>query len=282
MATLGTASATPGEIGTGQLCVGEARDGSAVNLPVAVINGARDGRTLYIQAVSDGNELNGLGVIQRLVPRIEPSELTGTIFIVGIVNQYGFLVAEHRNPIDDTKLNRIYPGNSSGSASERIAAATFKAASSADLALDLHQGSTSCMVRDVRVRCGSRHRLYRECLELAKVFGCGRILDQKGPKGQLARVTPDEGIPTIDPELGGSVGWNGRSIQKGLNGVFNILYHYNFLDDEIEQRPQTRATGFEHYRSSNGGLVNYEVDLGSRVTRGDALFQITDPFGHPR
>jgi predicted deacylase len=64
--------------------------------------------------------------------------------------------------------------------------------------------------------------------------------------------------------------------------VFNILYHYNFLDDEIEQRPQTRATGFEHYRSSNGGLVNYEVDLGSRVTRGDALFQITDPFGHPR
>jgi len=64
MATLGTASAAPGEIGTGQLRVGEARDGSAVNLPVAVISGARDGRTLYIQAVSDGNELNGLGVIQ--------------------------------------------------------------------------------------------------------------------------------------------------------------------------------------------------------------------------
>ena len=135
------------------------------------------------------------------------------------------------------------------------------------------------MVRDIQVRCGSRHRLYRECLELAKVFRCGRILDQKGPKGQLARVAPDEGIPTIDPELGGSVGWDERSIQKGLNGVFNILYHYNFLDGEIEQRPQTRATGFEHYRSPNGGLVNYEVDLGSRVTRGDALFQITDPFG---
>ena len=106
MTTLGTASASPGEMDIGRLPVGEARDGSEVGLPVAVINGSRDGKTLYIQAVSDGDELNGLGVIRRVVPQLDPDEIAGELLIVGIANYYGFLVGEHRNPIDDTKLTR--------------------------------------------------------------------------------------------------------------------------------------------------------------------------------
>ncbi len=279
MTTLGSASAAPGEMDTGRLPVGEARDGSEVGLPVAVVNGARDGKTLYIQAVSDGDELNGLGVIRRLVPQLDPTELAGELLVVGIVNHYGFQVAEHRNPIDDTKLNRAYPGDETGTASERIAAATFEAASGADLVLDLHQGSTSCMIDETRVRCGPRHRLHRDCLELAKAFGCGYILDQKGPDGQLARAAPDEGVPTIDPELGGSVGWDETSIRKGLKGVFNVLYRYGFLDGDVELRPQTRATGFEQYGSPSGGLVSYAAELGEEISRGDTLFEVTGPFG---
>jgi predicted deacylase len=279
MTDLGTASAGPGQTDTGRLSVGEARDGSEVGLPVAVINGERDGKTLYVQAVSDGDELNGLGVVRRLVPQLEPAELAGEVLLVGIVNYYGFQVAEHRNPIDDTKLNRAYPGDASGTASERIAAATFEAASRADLALDLHQGSTSCMIDETRVRCGPRHRLHRDCLELAKVFGCGYVLDQKGPDGQLARAAPDEGIPTIDPELGGSVGWDGASIEKGLEGLFNVLYHYGLLEGDVDPQPQTRATGFEQYGSPVGGLTSLRADLGDEVERGDTLFEVTDTFG---
>ncbi|MDR9429732.1 MAG: succinylglutamate desuccinylase/aspartoacylase family protein [Natronomonas sp.] len=279
MTTLGTASAAPGEIDIGRLPVGEARDGSEIGLPVAVINGRHEGKTLYIQAVSDGDELNGLGVIRRFVPQLEPEELAGAILIVGIANYYGFLVAEHRNPIDDTKLNRTFPGNPSGTASERISAAIFDAVKRADLALDLHQGSTSCMINETRVRCGSRHRLHHDCLELAKVFGCGYILDLKGPDGQLARAAPDKGIPTVDPELGGAVGWDETSIQKGVKGVFNVLYHYGFLDGEITTTTQTRASSFEQYGSPSGGLVSFEVGLGDEVERGDTLFEVTDPFG---
>jgi predicted deacylase len=279
MTSLGTASAAPGEKDTGRLAVGEARDGSEVGLPVAVVNGARDGRTLYIQAVSDGDELNGLGVVQRLYPRINPKELSGTVLVVGIVNHYGFQIAEHRNPIDDTKLNRAYPGSANGTASERIASATFDAATRADLVLDLHQGSTSRMINETRVRCGPRHRLHRDCLELAKVFGCGYILDQKGPDGQLARAAPDEGIPTIDPELGGSVGWDEESIRLGLQGVTNVLTYYDFLDGTHDPEPQRRATGFEQYGSPAGGLVSFTADLGDRIERGDTLFEVTDTFG---
>jgi len=279
MTSLGTARADPGEMDTGRLEIGEARDGAPVGLPVAVINGADDGRTLYIQAASDGDELNGIGVLRRVVPRLDPDELSGTILTVGIANYFGFHMGEHRNPIDDTKLNRAYPGDEGGTSTERIAARTFDAATRADLVLDLHQGSTSRMINEVRVRCGKHHRLHDECLDLAKAFGCRYVLDQKGPDGQLARVAPDEGVPTIDPELGGSVGLDERSVQIGVEGVFNVLKHYDFLDGGVRLDPQTRATGFEQYGSPVGGLVDFRVELGERVSRDTTLFEVTDVFG---
>ena len=282
MTRLGTARAARGEVDTGRLEIGEARDGSTVGLPVAVVNGASEGRTLYIQAASDGDELNGVGVLRRVVPQLDPAEISGTILIVGIANYFAFQMGEHRNPIDDTKLNRAYPGDEEGTSTERIAAATFAAATRADLALDLHQGSTSRMINEVRVRCGKRHRLHEECLDLAKVFGCGHVLDQKGPDGQLARAAPDEGVPTVDPELGGSVGWDEGSIEIGVEGVFNVLRHYGFLDGRVDTETQTRATGFDQYGAPAGGFVDFKADLGDRVSPSTTLFEVTDVFGEPK
>jgi len=279
MRRFGTAEAAPGEVDTGRLVVGQSRDGGEVGLPVAVVNGSEDGRTLYVQAASDGDELNGVGVVRRVVPRLDPTALRGTVLVAGVVNYHAFQVAEHRNPIDDTKLNRTYPGDADGTSSERIAAATYDAATSADLALDLHQGSTSRMIDEVRVRCGSRHRLHEDCLELAKVFGCGYVLDRKGPDGQLARAAPDDGVPTVDPELGGTVGWDETSIRAGVEGVFNVLKYYDFLDGTVVPERQTRANSFEQYGSPVGGLVTFEADLGERVSRGQTLFHVTSVFG---
>lgn len=279
MTTVGTAEAEPGETATGRLEIGETPDGTPVGLPVAVINGADPGETLYIQAGSDGDELNGIGVVRELVPALDPGALRGTIIIIGIVNYHAFQVHQHRNPIDDTKLNRVYPGNETGTSSERIAHATYEVASRADMILDLHQGSTSRMLNETRIRCGQRHRLHDACMELAKVFGCGYVLDQKGPDGQLARVATDNGIPTIDPELGGAVGWDEESIEYGLSGIKNVLGYYDYVDEDVAVTEQTRATGFDRYNTPRGGFVEFQVELGDRVRRGDAVFRVTDVFG---
>jgi predicted deacylase len=138
------------------------------------------------------------------------------------------------------------------------------------------------MIEEVRVRCGPRHRLHDRCLELAKVFGCGYVLDQKGPDGQLARAGPDEGVPVVDPELGGSVGWDESSIRTGVEGVFNVLRYYGFLEGSVTTRRQTRATGFEQYGAPAGGLVTFHADLGDRVSPGQTLFEVTDVFGTTR
>ncbi len=282
MIEVGTAAAAPGERAIGRLTVGEDRTGAPATLPVAIVNGETDGDTLYIQAASDGDELNGVGVIANVTPQLDPQRLAGAVIVVGIVNTFGFQGETHRNPVDDTKINRTYPGDPDGSSSERIAAATFEVACQADLILDLHQGSTSRMIDECRVRCGPGHTLHEDCLELAKVFGCGHLLDQKGPDGQLARVGPDEGIPTVDPELGGSVGWDQKSVKVGVNGVFNVLRYYGFLPGAVELGAQIRARNFEQYAAPAGGLARLDAELGERVEPGDAIFTITSVFGDER
>jgi predicted deacylase len=264
------------------LPVGETRDGTEVGLPVALVNGAADGDTLYVQAASDGDELNGVGVVRRLVPALDPADVAGTILNVGVANYHAFHVAEHRNPIDDTKLNRAYPGDPNGTSSERIAHATFEVAAGADYVIDLHQGSTSRMIEEVRVRCGQHHRLHDDCLDLARTFDCGHVLDQKGPDGQLARAVAEEGVPAIDPELGGSVGWDPASVETGVRGVRRVLREYGFLDGDADPQSQVRATDFEQYASPVGGLVTFDAALGDRVRPGDDLFTVTGVFGEER
>ncbi|MFC6726720.1 succinylglutamate desuccinylase/aspartoacylase family protein, partial [Halobium palmae] len=81
------------------------------------------------------------------------------------------------------------------------------------------------------------------------------------------------------PELGGAVGWDRESVRKGVEGVFNVLRGYGFLDEDVDPEPQTRATGFDQYGAPNGGLVRFERELGDEVRAGDTLYRITDVFG---
>lgn len=284
MLEFGTARAEPGEIDTGVLRAGETRDGSEFGLPVAAVNGAEDGDTLYVQAASDGDELNGIGVVREVVRSLSPGKVSGNILFVGILNFHGFQTAEHKNPIDSNKLNRTFPGDPDGSSSERLAHLVYEnGVKRADIGLDLHQGSTSRMIDEVRVRCGRGHRLHDECLELARAFGTEYILDQKGPEGQLARAAPKDGVPVVDPELGGAVGWDRASIDKGVRGVTNVLAEYGFVDDEpTKPREQFRAKGFEVRHANRGGLIDLSADLYDRVEVGDELFDVTGVFGETK
>jgi len=284
MLEFGTARAAPGEIDTGVLRAGETRDGSEFGLPVAALNGAGGGDTLYVQAASDGDELNGVGVMREVVSRLSPGEVSGNILFVGILNFHGFQVAEHRNPIDSNKLNRTFPGDPDGSSSERLAHLVYEeGVKRADIGLDLHQGSTSRMIDEVRVRCGRGHRLHDDCLELARAFGTEYVLDQKGPEGQLARAAPKDGVPVVDPELGGAVGWDRASIKKGVRGVTNVLAQYGFVNGEPKKpREQFRAKGFDVKHANRGGLIDLTADLYDSVEKGDELFDVTEVFGETK
>ena len=266
----------------GHLPIGNMPDGTPIRVPIVLVNGKVPGKTLYLQAISDGNELNGIAVIHEILNAIDPSTLSGRIIAVPVVNVHAFHAKQAYSPVDNVKMNRCFPGRSDGTSSERIAYQLFEMAiRKADYCIDLHQGGVQPMIDEVRVRVGKKHQCHTTSLELARVFGIGYILDQKGPKGQLAQAAPDIGIPTIDPELGGTHGWDTTSISKGVRGVINVLKQYGFIKGTPEIPVQQIVVNrFISILSNKGGFVYYKVKLSEKVEARQPIAEICDVFGH--
>ena len=273
--------AEPGTRTQGYLCVAEMLDGTPVRLPIVLINGAKPGPTIYLQSISDGDELNGVAVIRRVIKRVDSARLSGRIIAVPIVNIHAFHAKQSHSPVDGKKMNRCFPGRKDGTSSDRIAHHLFQhAVLQSDYCVDLHQGGIRPMVDEVRVRVDRRKRIHKACMEMATVFGIGYILDSRGPDGQLARCAPDEGVPTIDPELGGCPGWDESSIKKGVTGVENLLKHFGLISGKpLIPKRQAVVDGLLSVLSNRGGFVEYKAELYDHLQKGDPVAEITDPFG---
>ena len=273
--------AKPGTAEYGFLKAGEMQDGTTARFPIAIVNGSEDGPILYVQAASDGNELNGVAVIHHLLNTVSANKLRGGIIAVPIANTFAFHFKQAYSIADGRKMNRCFPGKKSGTASERVAYRLFhKAVTQSQYCIDLHQGGVGPMIDSLNVRVNRRHRLHKKCMELARVFGIGYILDQRGPKGQLAQAAPDEGIPTIDPELGGCHGWDETSVQKGIRGVQNVLKCYGFLEGEPEiPERQVVVRKFQTIHNNRGGFIKYRTKMYDLLEYRTPVADICDAFG---
>lgn len=77
---IGDVTIGPGSKGHGVLAVPDALpDGSSVEVPFVVINGAKAGPTLHLQAGSHSFETQGLGAISEAFAEVDPEELSGTL-----------------------------------------------------------------------------------------------------------------------------------------------------------------------------------------------------------
>ncbi len=274
-------TSSPGTLTCGWLPVGEDWRRRDEAVPLALIHGVGPGPLLYVQAVSDGDELNGLAVARRLIAELDPQALRGAVVVVPVANQGAFAVRQAADPRDGRKLNRCFPGNAEGSVTERLAHALFnQLVVHCNLVIDLHQNGTTPMIPEVRVRSGRRGPKHAESLELAFAFGLPHILDQQGPAGQLARAAPARGIPAIDPELGGNVGFDADAIEIGVAGVLNVLRHYQMLDGlaQVAQRSFI-ARRLVPLIAHAGGVIDFTAKLGDRLTVGQPVGRITDIFG---
>src|SRR6516162_1756145 len=112
--SVGTATAAPGQKSTGYLEVPAGID-AATNIPVIVINGGRRGPVLALVSGAHGTEYTSIIAIEKIVSLLDPSQITGTVILVPLVNIQSFeQKVPHVNPIDNKSMNRFYPGKADG------------------------------------------------------------------------------------------------------------------------------------------------------------------------
>ena len=139
--TVGDAVAAPGTRVYGKLHIPAGGD-AALEIPVAVINGAKPGKTIAFVAGSHGTEYTSIVALTRLIEQIDPRTLSGTAIVAPLLNVASFeQMTVHVNPVDKKGMNASYPGSLTGTQSERaLAAVSDQIVKPADVIVDLHGG----------------------------------------------------------------------------------------------------------------------------------------------
>jgi len=139
--TVGTATASPGQRATGFLEVPAGAD-AATQIPVVVLRGAKSGPVLALVSGAHGTEYASIIALEKLIPAIDPAQLSGTVILIPLVNIPSFeQKVPHVNPVDGKSMNRFYPGNPSGTQTERASwLITKQVVERSDYLIDYHGG----------------------------------------------------------------------------------------------------------------------------------------------
>ena len=127
---------------------GEKRQGYAPVLdsghvmPITVINGRKEGKTVLITSGVHGGEYPCIQTALELAAELDPGKVSGQIVLVHPVCVSSFMTrTSYYTPEDGKNINRAFPGDATGTLADQIAyVLTHEFQDRADLYFDLHGG----------------------------------------------------------------------------------------------------------------------------------------------
>lgn len=247
-----------------------------LEIHVEVFHGAKPGPTLLVCAAIHGDELNGIEICRRLLARVNPKNLAGTLIVVPIVNVFGFIQQSRYLP-DRRDLNRCFPGSSKGALASRLANLfATQLLVHATHVIDLHTGAVH---RDnlPQIRCDTNDETM---LAMANAFGAPLIMHSKARGVSMRGYANQQGIPCILYEAGEALRFSELSIKSGLKGVLNVMCSLDMLKGRVSNKGSSVSAIRSYWvRSESDGLVNMKLKLGQRVTKGYIIAHIVSPHG---
>ncbi len=273
-------SVSPGETQNIRYGISETYLGDPVRIPVTIVNGERDGPTVFLSAASHGDELNGVEVVREVAHEWDLTDLAGTLVCLPVLNVPGFLAQQRYLPVYDRDLNRSFPGKPGSTSSKRMAHRIYSNfVEPCDLGVDFHtstRGRTNMLHVRGDMTDEGVHRL-------AMSFGASVVIDSDGPGGTLRGEATTDGIPTITVEMGEAHRFQRGLIDDALGGVRSVFAEYGLLETEAVRWPGWRtvvsgAAEKTWLRADAGGIVDTHYESGSLVHEGDRIATITDPF----
>jgi predicted deacylase len=272
----------------GYVTVGETPMGP-IQIPVVVVHGVKAGPTFCLTAGVHAAEYPAIDAVLRTIASLDPSELSGVVVAVPVVNTPMFRArSAFLSPIDGLNLNRTFPGRPDGSISEVIAHVLLnEIAASADFHIDCHGGDlpellwpyagyamTGDPAKDERGEAMARLyspqivALYREGTTLPAI------------KGSFSAEASRRGIPSIMAEAGSAGGLEAADVETHLRGIRNVMRFFGMLPGEPDiDGPRLMARDQFIVDARCGGLVRLGVTLGQKIRKGQDVAEVCNVFG---
>jgi len=268
----------PGERKQISLTTAKLYDFTDMKMPVVVVRGREDGPTLFISAAIHGDEINGVDIVRRLLKHKALKRIRGTLIAIPIVNVFGFNDKSRYLP-DRRDLNRSFPGEEHGSLASQIAYIfRTEIVEKATHGIDLHTGAIHRRnLPQIRADLTQPANL-----ALAKAFGAPVILNASARDGSLREMVSERRIPILLYEAGTALRFDRKAAMVGMNGILNVMRAIGMLPEEADPKPYKDifiAKSNHWVRSPISGIFITYKKLGERVSKGDKLGCITNPFG---
>jgi len=289
--TVGNATASRGHTAYGVIAVSAGVD-SALSIPVAVVHGAKPGKTVAFVAGSHGTEYASIVAMQRLIPRIDATRLAGTVIVVPLINVASIeQMTPHMNPIDRKSLNGNYPGDANGTQSQRaLFAITREVVERADVVVDLHGGDLDEDLRPYSYWFRSGNLAQDSAGKaLALAFGLDHIIvTNVNPASPTAgRSLSGQSLVKGKTVLVAEAGRSGLALDADVNalvdGSLNVLGVLGMLERRVQPvaKPVWLNGAGARVAADSGGMWFAAVSRDARVKKGDLLGRTTDYWGRP-
>ena len=287
---IGTAEAAPGKKAIGAVHVANRPDGSAVFIPVMLVNGIEDGPVVAMDGCTHGDEYEGPEAVQALVAHLDPTQLRGAFIGVPVVNVPAFEAMQRVTPYDPLSypdVNRNYPGRPDGGLTGRIAYAHFnQIVRHTDVIITVHSGASFAMLPPKLIYHERDDALGQRNLEIAQAFGWEILWQDGSYPGTLHQAAAELDIVCIAPEFGGTDRMphlRAERTARLITGATNVMKHLGMLGGKPELPPRWQVVkGESHLFANYGGMLIYEAgfELGQSVHQGQKLARIVNLYGH--
>ncbi len=295
---VGEVSAKQGEVKCGALASFDMRDGTCVDIPVIVVNGVKEGKTVLCIAGHHANETLGIeAAIQVARKRLNPKNMRGAFIAIPCATPFGFQMGTRTNPLDEDWVGPHYPGKANGILSERMAKAIWeKAVKPADVVIDLHSNFKPAL-NFVMVGEALDKRVSAEALSLASLCGVTIIHRREKPKpkqkvkyGSIAEMAIYEGKPSWLLEGNGSNTLEQKDVEVVVKAILNVCKGLEMVKGLpepqqgikiVNPRPGMKFVPIEDLmiRANRGGIVTRLVEPGELVKKGGVIARIHNLYG---
>ena len=143
---VGTARSNAAGRTKGTLKIAETPDGSPCDIPVVIVQGEKDGPTIWLHGCVHGNEYCGAYIIHEFLRGLDHRTLAGAVVALPVLNKLGFQSKQRMSPYEGFHggdLNRQFPGNAAGTQTQQMAHAIYEPLKRyADVLIDFHTALT--------------------------------------------------------------------------------------------------------------------------------------------
>jgi len=287
--TVGTARAERGQKAEGFIEVPAAAD-PATSIPVVVVHGARPGKVLAIVSGAHGTEYASIVAVLKLIGRLDPAQVSGTVILVPLVNRASFdQKVVHVNPVDGKSMNRFYPGRADGTQTERAShMITKEVVERCDHLIDLHGGDLDESLRPYSYwTVTGREEQDRISREMVLAFGLDHIIISadrpKDPAASryLENTASTRGKPSITAEAGHAGTVEPEDVAALVDGSLRVMRYLKMLDGaSVAVQKPVWIESLAPVTSDQAGVFYALVKRGALVAKDAPIGTVTDLFGH--